>query len=106
MEYLANLWRFRANKLREANKKQNYSILTYEEFCTDPSKIFELFGLEADGINDQFLVNVKDYDPQPITNFNDSQIGQLSDADIAEITKVLGDDKELLAFFGYELKQA
>ncbi|WP_233245677.1 hypothetical protein [Marinicauda salina] len=40
---------------------------------------------------------------RPLTNLNDKQIARLSPEQIAEITRVLSREPELLDYFGYEL---
>ncbi len=107
LEMLAWKWLVRSYKLRELITKYGIPLLTYERFCENPALILEVLDLPP-GVSDTIDVNakvqVKDYLPQPISNQNKRQISQLSDEEIALISRVLAPHRTLLDFFNYEIR--
>lgn len=101
--HLAKLWIYRSQFLKSAAEKENCPVFTYEAFCEQPLKILDLFKLQLPDIESQAVVQVKDYESQPIKNMNIAQIELLSKQEIQLITDMLKDHSELLDFFGYRI---
>ncbi|EDX86206.1 hypothetical protein S7335_3909 [Synechococcus sp. PCC 7335] len=106
LEQLAQDWLTRSYKLRELIIENNIPLLTYENFCHNPSSMLEVLKLPdgiADTINFKANIKVKDYEDQPISNQNERQISKLTDEDLACVSHKLKSDTELIGFFGYEV---
>ncbi len=103
---LAITWLNRSIKIRELIHKLNIPLLTYEEFCQDPSSVLNILNLPSsisESINLQARVKVKDYKHQVISNQNDRQISRLSSEEIDQISTILESHGQLLDFFGYQI---
>jgi hypothetical protein len=103
---IAQSWLMRSHKLKGIITENGVSLLTYEQFCQNPSSILEaiiLPGGVSNTIDTDAKVKVKDYKPQSISNQNERQISKLTNADIESISCVLENEKSLLEFFGYEI---
>jgi hypothetical protein len=100
--HLAELWLYRSRHLRQAKIDEGYELLSYEDFCADPSAIAGAFGLEgAVDLRSDYAVQIKDYDRGEIRNMNARQVAQLSDAETGLIASILTREPELVDFFGY-----
>jgi len=106
LEYETKDWLLRSYKIKELITRLNIPLLTYENFCHEPESILKILNLPdgvAETINPHAAVKVKDYKTQPITNQNERQISNLTDAEIAHIGNILAAHSGLLEFFGYQL---
>lgn len=104
LEQLAQNWLIRSYKLKEIITKNEVPLLTYEQFCQNPSSILEVLEL-PEGVSDTVDINakvkVKDYKAQFISNQNERQISNLTNSDIESIGRILKTEIALLEFFGY-----
>lgn len=103
---LARNWLMRSSRIRELVFTLDIPLLTYEQFCQNPSSVLNILNLPdgvSETINPQASVKVKSYKAQPISNHNKHQISHLTDEDIACISKILEPYSELVAFFGYQI---
>lgn len=101
-------WLTRSRALREIVERLGIPLLTYEQVCRDPGSLTERAPL-PDGVTETMdpdaTLRVKDYPPQPITNQNDRQISRLTDREAEALTAVLRHDRDLLRYFGYDLRE-
>ena len=103
---LINGWIERSTKIQEVVTSLDVPLLTYEEFCKQPSLILKIVNLPEEiesTINLNAVVKVKDYKVQPIIDQNEKQISQLKEQEIEYMSRCLLEQKALLNFFGYEL---
>lgn len=104
---IAKGWVERSTVLKKIIQGQNVPFLSYEKFCESPSLLQDAIDSSVFGgqIKLDFETNlvVKDYKPQPLTNYNKKQIDKLTNADIDAITSSLRVNEELLSYFGYSL---
>ena len=103
---IARQWIVMSNKLKEFISKNEINLLTYEQFCQNPTLILEMLNLPegvASTIDVNAKVKVKDYEAQPISNQNARQISKLSNAEIEGISVVLESERALLEFYGYAI---
>lgn len=105
LQELAIHWLETSRHLREAARSANMPVLSYEQFCEEPSQIFDVFGIEnyEAQVKKDYRVTVKDYEPQRIRNMNEKQMGKLTTEDTKNISDVLRTGQEILDFFGYRL---
>jgi hypothetical protein len=106
LERLATSWIMRSVKIQELIKSLNAPLLTYEDFCRNPSSVIDKLNTPrgvSDSINPDANVKVKDYAQQPIINQNERQVSKLADDEIKHISKLLKPNGELVEFFGYQL---
>ena len=105
---LAEAWLKRSYVLRKIIQSQGVPYLSYERFCENPTLLQEIVdsSLFKGQIKLDFKknLNVKDYEPQPLINFNSKQIEKLNSSDIETITKFLQESVDLLSYFGYTLR--
>jgi len=102
---LAERWLMRSQRLRNLVEELSIPLITYEEFCQNPSSILSKLQLPdgvSDTINPKVKVKVKDNKVQEISNHNQRQISKLTDKEIEHISNVLKRNEELLVFFGYQ----
>jgi hypothetical protein len=107
LEQLVQQWFTRSYKLKELILRKNIPLLTYEQFCENPSSILKVLSLPEDVANTIDInaeVKVKDYKIQSITNQNERQISKLTESEIAHIGRKMGNDIALMDFFGYEVR--
>ena len=99
----AKRWVERGHILKEIAERENYPVLTYEDFCENPLAVLDLFNLShlKNKIDASHKVKVKDYEDQPIINMNYKQIAKLNDEQIEKIMKILKGNEDILRFFGY-----
>lgn len=106
LEQLAKYWLMRSYKIRELIIKNGIPLLSYEDFCHNPSSILDILELPK-GVSDTIDINtkvkVKDYNEQPISNQNQRQISNLTDDEIEYISYFLKSDNELMEFYGYQV---
>lgn len=103
MRRLVYDWVERSEYLRRAVVEDGLPMLTYEEFCSDPLRIFPMFGITSPPCADaRYEVAVKDYPRQVIVNMNEEQIDGLRPCDIEVATEALAAQDRLLGFFGYD----
>lgn len=103
---LAKDWITRGVKIQDLISNLNAPLLTYEEFCRNPSSVISKLNTPygvSKSINLFANVKVKDYASQPISNQNEQQISKLTDMEIEHISESLKPSQELLAYFGYQL---
>lgn len=103
---LAQKWIMRSEKIKELMSTLGAPLLTYEEFCNNPSSVIGILNTPngvSESINPNASVKVKDYKPQAISNQNERQISKLDDEEIDHISESLNSSKQLLEFFGYRL---
>lgn len=103
---LVNDWIVRSAKIKELIENLRAPLLTYEEFCHNPSSILNILDLPkgvSDSINPDASVKVKDYKSQPISNQNERQINNLTEEEIEHIRESLEPSKQLVDYFGYQL---
>jgi len=103
---LAKDWLTRSRRLKLLITKHHIPLLTYEQFCENPASILQVLDMPvgvSDSININAEVKVKDYQVQAISNQNERQINNLSNEDIENISLVIGAERVLLEFFGYNL---
>ena len=102
---LAASWIARSRKIEALVQKLDIPLMTYEQFCDNPSLIKTKLHLPeavTETIDPLATVRVKDYPVQPIANQNERQIAKLSNREIASISEQLEPHHKLLAFFGYK----
>ncbi len=106
LEQLAEGWLMRSRRIKELIIKYKVPLLTYEQFCQNPSSILDSLNLPK-GVSEDIDINaevkVKDYKPQIISNHNERQISNLTKKDIENINHILEKERNLLDFFGYDL---
>jgi len=103
---LAKDWIVRSEKIKELISNFNAPLLTYEEFCRNPSSVINKLNIPngvSESINLDANVKVKDYKPQPISNQNERQISKLTNEEIEHISKSLNSSNQILEYFGYKL---
>ena len=103
---LAESWLKRSAIIRLHIRKLGVPIITYEQFCQDPSSVLGKLRLPdgvSSSVNPRAKVKVKDYKPQVISNQNDRQISRLTTKEIEQIGVVLGGNEQLLNYFGYQI---
>ncbi len=103
---IAKGWVMRSKTVKELISRLSIPLLTYEEFCKNPSSVLDLLNTPkgvSDSINPSAEVKVKDYKSQPVSNQNKRQISMLTDEEIDHISETLNSDRELLDYFGYQL---
>ena len=103
---LARSWIERSEKIRELVAQLRIPLITYEQFCRDPSSVKDALNTPdgvADSIDPDADVVVKDYTVQPVTDQNDRQIANLRDGERKQIRDTLHSSESLLRFFGYQL---
>ena len=103
---LTNNWIMHSEKIKSLISSLSAPLLTYEEFCSNPSSVVEMLKIPkgvSESINPNATVKVKDYKPQPISNQNERQISKLTDEEIEYISESLKPKSELLECFGYQL---
>ena len=102
---LVQNWIMRSTKIRELIEALNAPLLTYEDFCKNPSAVLDILNL-PDGVSETINLNsrvkVKDYVVQPIINQNERQILMLAEEEIEHISSLLISSSDLLDFFGYQ----
>jgi hypothetical protein len=97
-------------QVQNLQQLQRTLCLTYEELTDRPEETAEKLlafmpGLERLDIQaSHFIHSVAGWLDRPLTNLNPAQIARLSAGDIAEINRVLSEEPELLAHFGYHLQ--
>ncbi len=104
--FLTKQWLMRSDRIKGLITIFNAPLLTYEEFCRNPSSVINTLNTPngvSESINPDANVKVKDYNPQPISNQNERQISKLADEEIEHISKSLKSKTELLEYFGYQL---
>jgi len=104
----ANHWLMRSRVMKKLIQKLNIPLLTYENFCQNPSSVLDILNLPkgaAETIDPDAKVKVKDYDKQKIINQNDRQISKLTDDDIEHVRRVLEPSADLLEYFGYQIER-
>ena len=104
---LAEVWLRRSRLIREIAENAGVPVLTYEQFCENPSLLLDMVSLPegvAETISLNAQVKVKDYAVQSIVNQNDRQISDMTSDDIKVLGKVLGREEALLDYFGYKLR--
>lgn len=103
---LVKKWIMRSLKIQEIILNFNIPLLTYEDFCQNPSSVKNKLNTPSgvsESINPNANVKVKGYAPQPIANQNQRQISKLSDEEIKYISELLKSHSELLEYYGYQL---
>lgn len=103
---LVKAWIMRSLKIQEPMESLKAPLLTYEDFCRNPSSIINKLNTPSgvsNSINPDANVKVKDYPPQPIINQNERQISKLADNEIEHISMLLKSNSELVEYFGYQL---
>jgi hypothetical protein len=103
---LTNGWMRRSSLIQKLIKKLEIPLLTYEEFCDDPSILTDRLDMPAgviETINTDAKVKVKDYQPQIIINQNERQIANLSDEEIDLMGSILTKNLKLLCYYGYDV---
>lgn len=102
-------WVMRSTVLKEIIQSQNVPYLSYEQFCEKPNLLQEIIDSSTFGgqvkLDFKTTLKVKDYEPQPVINFNQKQIAKLTNSDIEIITSYLQDNEDLLSYFGYAYNQ-
>lgn len=106
---LARLWLDRAVWVRKWAEKDDVISTTYERFCADPSEVVGKLAERIPAVSaidvDQ-AIKIKDYQEQKLENQNPRQIGYLSEREISAISEVLIEDRQLVAYFGYDPEDA
>lgn len=103
---VAGKWIRRAEVLGGILDRNDYPLVTYEEFCADPPLIFRAFGFDEDvlaRVQQDAAVKVKDHARQAVTNMNARQVARLDAAELDAIRGVLAARPELPERFGYGL---
>jgi hypothetical protein len=106
LQGLAEDWVARSRLIAALLDIHGCPLLTYEEFCVDPSRLILVpnFPLEiSSSISPSGLVRVKDYAPQPIVCCNERQVSLLSELEIQAIGSVLRSHLDLLDLFRYRI---
>ncbi len=99
-------WLFRAGYLKKYVLDFNMPYVTYEYFCSNPEESLDQLIVicpELSSVNIHAHIQIKDYKKQGIVNQNARQIGLLDSNDIATISSVLAQNKQILDFFDYEI---
>ncbi len=105
LAHLTNDWIKRSLKIQELISRLNIPLLTYEEFCHNPSSVLNILNLPngvSQTIDPNVSVKIKDYRVQPITNQNERQISNLKEEEIEYISHLLMPSNNLLEFFDYQ----
>ncbi|WP_323269556.1 sulfotransferase [Synechococcus sp. CCY9201] len=103
---IAEDWIMRSYKIKELISTLNAPLLTYEDFCRNPSSVINMLNTPkgvSESIDPDANVKVKDYDSQPVSNQNERQISKLVNGEIEHISELLKSNTELLEYFGYQL---
>jgi len=106
LEFLARGWIKRSTIIKDLIQKFDMPLVTYENFCQNPSSILSQLNLPdgvAETINPSAEVQVKEYQLQTIQNQNDRQIANLKPEEITLISQILTPFSELTEFFQYEI---
>ncbi|EPJ44064.1 MAG: hypothetical protein OFPI_40710 [Osedax symbiont Rs2] len=106
---IASSWIKRSLVISELVSEYKIPLITYEDFCKDPSTLVSKLNLPhgvTDTIDMNAVVKVKDYIPQRILNQNDRQISKLTIKEIDHLTSIFVENKLLLKEFGYSLLQS
>jgi hypothetical protein len=106
LKELAENWATRSIIIDRLKETHSIPLVTYEEFCERPSRVLSklrLPGDVAETINWHADVKVKNYPPQKIINQNKRQISKLTDEDMVVISKVLGNYKDVMRRFKYDI---
>lgn len=83
------------------------ACFTYEEMCADPRRVERLIAEQVPGLDDVNLgqrLRVREYD-EPPRNMNPQQIARLGPDRCRQLTDLFADHRDVLAFFGYELRR-
>ena len=102
--FYTEIWLKQARMLLEAKQYEAVAHLSYESFCDDTEAMIKHLQGSVPllaGVNVKGLVEVKDYDPQPIKNMNPQQIGLLSNSQVSAIGEVLKSDLVTVTSLGY-----
>lgn len=102
---LAEKWITRSVKIQKLISSLDIPLLTYEEFCRNPSSVINILNTPdgvSESINPNVSVKVKDYKIQPITNQNERQLAKLTSDEIECISQFLTASIPLLEYFGYQ----
>ena len=106
LEKIARSWLERSRKVRNLTTQLNAPLLTYEQFCAEPTLLKSILQPDhgiASTIQFDASITVKDYAPQQIANQNPRQISLLSSGEIEAISQQLSTDLGLLDFYDYQL---
>ena len=90
-------WLRRAEIIKNIRKTENFSLVTYEKFCEDPTQILKYFNLEQfeNFIDSKYKIKIKDYKYAEIINMNERQIDKFTYSQINIISKQLRKKSEL-----------
>lgn len=106
-ETLSSDWVRKSKILKNLISEKGIPYLKYEDFCESPQDIKNYINLPyqlEETINFESKIKVKDYQPQKIQNMNQKQLDKLTNKQINIMSSVLKESKEILNFFGYEIK--
>ena len=106
VQSLSRHWLRRSEILKNIIEKENYPLLTYEQFCLKPLVIFETFDISSSitkEFRNSYEVAVNDYPKQKVTNMNKAQASRLTHEEKEAIRGVLESQHDIVNFFGYAL---
>ncbi|NBC26851.1 MAG: sulfotransferase family protein [Bacteroidetes bacterium] len=104
LDRLAADWLHRSRKILSLIQHFDIPLITYEQFCEDPSSVIDLLDFPdavTESIDPHATIEVKDYGAIPVSNQNHRQISQLTAEDIRAISSRLRKERDLLHDFGY-----
>lgn len=104
LDGLAADWLQRSRKILSLIQRFDIPLITYEQFCNDPSSVIDLLDFPdsvTESIDPRATIEVKDYGAIPVSNQNHRQISQLTAEDIRTISSRLRKEQDLLHDFGY-----
>lgn len=105
---VARLWVIRSRLLRAGIEEYGFTNFSYESFCENPAEVVKKIQAkcpELTGVDPEARIQVKNYEPQPISNQNDRQLAWLSQNDVLGINSVLRNHLDLMAYFGYRIRE-
>lgn len=107
LKELASEWVQRSSCISSHIQQRAIGLVTYEQFCADPVAALRQISLPdgvLESVNTDATLQVKDRPASRIQNFNETQIAELSSAEIGVVSEVLGPHQGLLELFGYKLR--
>lgn len=106
LSVLAAAWLKRSFVISELIASQQIPLVTYEDFCDDPSTLIRVLDLPegvAATIDPFAKINVKDCMPNQIVNKNDLQINRLKAREINHLSSIFDCYSMILQKFNYRV---
>lgn len=105
IDVIARVWIKRAEQLLRARA---HAVLTlrYEDLTAHPDAAIEQLAAlwpQLGGVDLKAPLDVKDHTPRVLRNMNDAQIAELTTAQLAQLTAIFSQHREILGEMGYDL---